>query len=115
VILLSRIDFGQSKNWTGKCKARGIDIVFCDGCIQKYAEDVVPSRQKSRFVSQIINQLGNDRIGIAYAGSAFRSCPPTDYKMFLQSMNTEMVSLKERLRSIKLSPPILMIRAKRGY
>jgi Ca-activated chloride channel family protein len=34
--------------------------------IQKYAaEDVVPSRLESKqIVSQIINQLGNDRIGI---------------------------------------------------
>ena len=63
------------------------------------AEDVAPSRlEKSKqIVSQIINQLGNDRIGIvAYAGSAFPVLPiTTDYgvaKMFLQSMNTSMVS-----------------------
>jgi Ca-activated chloride channel family protein len=36
------------------------------------AEDVAPNRDKSKqVVSQIINQLGNDRIGIvAYAGNA---------------------------------------------
>jgi Ca-activated chloride channel family protein len=40
------------------------------------AEDVVPSRLEKQIVSQIINQLGNDRIGIvAYAGSAFPVCP----------------------------------------
>jgi hypothetical protein len=48
-------------------------ISFCDGCIQKYACRRCcsePLRKVSRF-SQIINQLGNDRIGIvAYAGSA---------------------------------------------
>jgi Ca-activated chloride channel family protein len=63
------------------------------------AEDVAPSRlEKSKqIVSQIINQLGSDRIGIvAYAGSAFPVLPiTTDYgvaKMFLQSMNTGIVS-----------------------
>jgi Ca-activated chloride channel family protein len=63
------------------------------------AEDVAPNRldKSKQIVSQIINQLGSDRIGIvAYAGSAFPVLPITsDYsvaKMFLQSMNTEMVS-----------------------
>jgi Ca-activated chloride channel family protein len=56
---------------------------------------------------------------VAYAGSAFPVLPiTTDYsgaKMF-QSMNTEMVSLKELLdQAIKLSSTYLMIRAKRGY
>jgi Ca-activated chloride channel family protein len=81
-------------------KREGIDIVFAmDVSKSMLAEDVVPSRlEKSKqIVSQIINQLGNDRIGIvAYAGSAFPVLPiTTDYsvaKMFLQSMNTEMVS-----------------------
>jgi Ca-activated chloride channel family protein len=53
--------------------------------------------KSKQIVSQIINQLGSDRIGIvAYAGSAFPVLPiTTDYsvaKMFLQSMNTDMVS-----------------------
>ncbi|CAM2848817.1 VWA domain-containing protein [Flavobacterium frigoris] len=81
-------------------KREGIDIVFAmDVSKSMLAEDVAPSRlEKSKqLVSQIINQLGNDRIGIvAYAGSAFPVLPiTTDYsvaKMFLQSMNTEMVS-----------------------
>ena len=81
-------------------KREGIDIVFAmDVSKSMLAEDVAPSRlEKSKqIVSQIINQLGNDRIGIvAYAGSAFPVLPITsDYsvaKMFLQSMNTEMVS-----------------------
>jgi Ca-activated chloride channel family protein len=62
-------------------------------------EDVAPSRlEKSKqIVSQIVNQLVGDRIGIvAYAGSAFPVLPiTTDYgvaKMFLQSMNPNMVS-----------------------
>jgi Ca-activated chloride channel family protein len=81
-------------------KREGIDIVFAmDVSKSMLAEDVAPSRlEKSKqIVSQIINELGNDRIGIvAYAGSAFPVLPiTTDYsvaKMFLQSMNTDMVS-----------------------
>ncbi len=81
-------------------KREGIDIVFAiDVSKSMLAEDVAPNRlEKSKqIVSQIINQLGNDRIGIvAYAGSAFPVLPiTTDYsvsKMFLQSMNTTMLS-----------------------
>ena len=81
-------------------KREGIDIVFAmDMSKSMLAEDVAPSRlEKSKqIVSQIINQLGNDRIGIvAYAGSSFPVLPiTTDYsvaKMFLQSMNTDIVS-----------------------
>jgi Ca-activated chloride channel homolog len=81
-------------------KREGIDIVFAlDVSKSMLCEDVAPSRlEKSKqLISQIINQLGNDRIGIvAYAGSAFPVLPiTTDYsvaKMFLQSANTDMVS-----------------------
>jgi Ca-activated chloride channel homolog len=81
-------------------KREGIDIVFAmDVSKSMLAEDIAPSRlEKSKqIVSQIINQLGNDRIGIvAYAGSAFPVLPiTTDYgvaKMFLQSINTDIVS-----------------------
>ena len=81
-------------------KREGIDIVFAiDVSKSMLAEDVAPNRleKTKQIVSQIINQLGNDRIGIiAYAGSAFPVLPiTTDYgvsKMFLQSMNTNMLS-----------------------
>lgn len=81
-------------------KRQGIDIVFAiDVSKSMLAEDVAPNRlEKSKqIVSQIINQLGSDRIGVvAYAGSAFPVLPlTTDYsvaKMFLQSMNPGMVS-----------------------
>ncbi|OUD36972.1 VWA domain-containing protein [Flavobacterium sp. FPG59] len=81
-------------------KREGIDIVFAvDVSKSMLAEDIAPSRldKSKQIVSQIINQLGSDRIGIvAYAGSAFPVLPiTTDYsvaKMFLQSMNTDMVS-----------------------
>lgn len=83
-----------------KVKREGIDIVFAiDVSKSMLAEDIAPNRlEKSKqIVSQIINNLGSDRIGIiAYAGSAFPVLPiTTDYnvaKMFLQSMNTGMVS-----------------------
>jgi Ca-activated chloride channel family protein len=81
-------------------KREGIDIVFAmDVSKSMLAEDIAPSRlEKSKqIVSQIINQLGSDRIGIvAYAGNAFPVLPiTTDYgaaKMFLQSINTDIVS-----------------------
>ena len=78
----------------------GVDIVFAvDVSKSMLAEDIVPSRiEKSKqLVSQIINNLGGDRIGIvAYAGKAFPQLPlTTDYssaKMFLQNMDTDMLS-----------------------
>lgn len=81
-------------------KREGIDIVFAvDVSKSMLAEDIAPNRlEKSKqLVMQLINQLGADRIGIvAYAGSAYPVLPiTTDYsvaKMFLQSMNTDMVS-----------------------
>ncbi|MDQ5930323.1 MAG: Ca-activated chloride channel [Bacteroidota bacterium] len=87
---------------TETVKREGIDIVFAmDVSKSMLAEDIAPSRlEKSKqLVSQIINQLGSDRIGIvAYAGSAFPVLPiTTDYsvaKMFLQTMSPDMVSSK---------------------
>jgi Ca-activated chloride channel family protein len=81
-------------------KREGIDVVFAiDVSKSMLAEDMAPNRldKTKQIVSQIINQLGSDRIGmVAYAGSAFPVLPiTTDYgvaKMYLQSMNTDMVS-----------------------
>jgi len=81
-------------------KREGIDIVFAiDVSKSMLAEDVQPSRlEKSKqLVSQIINSLAGDRVGIVvYAGSAFKILPITsDYgaaKMYLQSVNTDMIS-----------------------
>lgn len=83
-----------------KVKRQGIDIVFAiDVSKSMLAEDVAPNRlEKSKqIISQLINQLGSDRIGIiAYSGSAFPVLPMTsDYgvaKMFLQTMNPGMIS-----------------------
>lgn len=81
-------------------KREGVDVVFAvDVSKSMLAEDIAPNRlEKSKqLITQIINNLASDRIGIiAYAGSAFPQLPiTTDYaaaKMFLQSMNTDMVS-----------------------
>lgn len=81
-------------------KREGIDVVFAiDVSKSMLAEDMAPNRldKTKQIVSQIINQLGSDRIGmVAYAGSAFPVLPiTTDYgvaKMYLQGMNTDMVS-----------------------
>jgi len=85
---------------TETVKREGVDIVFAvDVSKSMLAEDVAPNRldKSKQMVAQIINSLGTDRIGIiGYAGSAYPVLPiTTDYsvaKMFLQSMNTDMVS-----------------------
>jgi len=81
-------------------KREGVDIVFAvDVSKSMLAEDIAPNRleKAKRLVSEIINQLASDRIGIiAYAGQAFPQLPiTTDYgaaKMFLQSMSTDMLT-----------------------
>ena len=81
-------------------KREGVDIVFAvDVSKSMLAEDIAPNRiEKSKqLVTQIINNLASDRIGIiAYAGQAYPQLPiTTDYasaKMFLQNMNTDMLS-----------------------
>jgi len=81
-------------------KREGVDIVFAvDVSRSMLAEDIAPNRlEKSKqLVTQIVNNLASDRVGIiAYAGTAFPQLPiTTDYasaKMFLQNMNTEMLS-----------------------
>ncbi|WP_422083024.1 VWA domain-containing protein [Ulvibacterium sp.] len=81
-------------------KREGVDIVFAvDVSKSMLAEDIAPNRleKSKRLVSEIINQLASDRIGIiAYAGQAFPQLPiTTDYgaaKMFLQNMNTDMLT-----------------------
>ena len=81
-------------------RSEGVDIVFAvDVSKSMLAEDIAPNRiEKSKqLVTQIINNLASDRIGIiAYAGKAFPQLPiTTDYaasKMFLQNMNTDMMT-----------------------
>ena len=81
-------------------RSEGVDIVFAlDVSKSMLAEDIAPNRlEKSKqLVTQIINSLTSDRIGIiAYAGKAFPQLPiTTDYasaKMFLQNTNTDILS-----------------------
>ena len=81
-------------------KREGVDVVFAvDVSKSMLAEDVAPNRldKSKQLVTQIINNLASDRVGIiAYAGKAFPQLPiTTDYasaKMFLQNMNTDMMS-----------------------
>ncbi len=81
-------------------KREGVDIVFAvDVSKSMLAEDIAPSRldKAKQLVTQIINNLASDRIGIiAYAGRAIPQLPiTTDYgsaKMFLNNMNTDMLS-----------------------
>lgn len=80
--------------------ANGVEIVFAiDVSKSMLCKDIQPNRlEKSKqIITQIINSIGSDRIGIvAYAGSAYPVLPmTTDYelaKMFTQSMNTELIS-----------------------
>ena len=81
-------------------RSQGVDIVFAlDVSKSMLAEDIAPNRleKAKQLVTQIINSLASDRVGIiAYAGKAFPQLPiTTDYasaKMFLQNMNTDMLS-----------------------
>lgn len=81
-------------------KREGVDVVFAlDVSKSMLAEDIAPNRlEKSKqLVTQIINNLAGDRVGIiGYAGSAFPQVPiTTDFssaRLFLSGMNTDMVS-----------------------
>jgi Ca-activated chloride channel family protein len=80
--------------------AKGVEIVFAiDVSKSMLCADIQPNRlEKSKqIITQIINSMGSDRIGIvAYAGSAYPVLPmTTDYelaKMFTQSMSTDIIS-----------------------
>ena len=81
-------------------KREGVDIVFAlDVSKSMLAEDIAPNRleKAKRIVSEIINTLNNDRVGvIAYAATALPILPITDdystAKTFLQTLNTDMLS-----------------------
>jgi Ca-activated chloride channel family protein len=81
-------------------KREGVDLVFAvDVSKSMLAEDIAPNRleKAKRLVSETINKLSGDRVGIiAYAASAIPQLPiTTDYesaKIFLQALNTDMLS-----------------------
>ena len=78
----------------------GVDIVFAiDVSKSMLAEDVAPNRltRSKRIISEIINSLRSDRVGIvAYAAQAIPQVPlTTDFasvKNFLQIIDTDMLS-----------------------
>ena len=78
----------------------GVDIVFAiDVSKSMLAEDVAPNRltRSKRIISEIINSLSTDRVGIvAYAAQAIPQVPlTTDFasvKNFLQIIDTDMLS-----------------------
>lgn len=79
---------------------KGVEIVFAiDVSKSMLCADIQPNRleKAKQIMTQIINSIGSDRIGIvAYAGSAYPILPmTTDYelaKMFTQSINTDIIS-----------------------
>ena len=83
-----------------KVNAKGVEIVFAiDVSKSMLCKDVAPNRleKTKQIITQIINSIGSDRIGIVvYAGSAYPVLPmTTDYelaKMFTQSVNTDLIS-----------------------
>jgi Ca-activated chloride channel family protein len=80
--------------------AKGVEIVFAiDVSKSMLCKDIQPNRldKTKQIITQIINSIGSDRIGIvAYAGSAYPVLPmTTDYelaKMFTQSVNADLIS-----------------------
>ena len=78
----------------------GVDIVFAiDVSKSMLAEDTAPNRlmRSKRIISEIINSLSSDRVGIvAYAAQAIPQVPlTTDFasvKNFLQIIDTDMLS-----------------------
>ena len=102
VVLLLSVALANPKMGTKieTVKREGVDIVFAiDVSKSMLAQDVAPNRleKAKRIVFETINSLKGDRIGIvAYAASAYPLLPlTTDHsaaKMFLQSMNTDMLS-----------------------
>ncbi len=79
---------------------KGVDLVFAiDVSISMDAIDVKPSRlEKAKFeISQLINQLEGDRVGIiVFAGSSHLYLPlTTDYEavlLFLDAIDTKMIA-----------------------
>jgi Ca-activated chloride channel family protein len=84
---------------TEEVKRKGADLmILLDVSNSMLAQDLAPSRLESakRAISQLIDKLHDDRIGIiVFAGEAYVQLPvTTDYsaaKLFLNTINTSMV------------------------
>ena len=101
-ILLLSIGLANPKIGTelNSINREGVDIVFAiDVSKSMLAEDVAPNRllRSKRIISEIINSLNSDRVGIVpYAAQAIPQVPlTTDFasvKNFLQIIDTDMLS-----------------------
>jgi Ca-activated chloride channel family protein len=84
---------------TEEVKRKGADLmILLDVSNSMLAQDLAPNRLENakRALSQLIDKLHDDRIGIVvFAGQAYVQLPvTTDYaaaKLFLNTINTEMV------------------------
>lgn len=93
---LADLQFGTKME---EVKRKGIDLVVAiDVSNSMLAEDLAPNRLEhaKRSVSQLIDRLHSDRIGmVVFAGQSYVQLPiTTDYaaaKLFLSSINTKMV------------------------
>ena len=82
-----------------RVERKGVDVIIAmDVSRSMLAEDLEPNRIEisKRIVSKLIDQLGNDRVGIiVFAGNAYLQVPLTiDYsaaKLMLRTLNTDMV------------------------
>jgi len=82
-----------------RVERKGVDVIIAmDVSRSMFAEDLEPNRIEisKRIVSKLIDQLGNDRVGIiVFAGNAYLQVPLTiDYsaaKLMLRTLNTDMV------------------------
>tara|TARA_S200000501_G_scaffold306583_1_gene295356 strand:+ start:1365 stop:2405 length:1041 start_codon:yes stop_codon:yes gene_type:complete len=102
VVLLLSIGLANPKIGTElkSINREGVDIVFAiDVSKSMLAEDVAPNRllRSKRIISEIINSLSTDRVGmVAYASQAIPQVPlTTDFasvKNFLQVIDTDMLS-----------------------
>ncbi|MGV8880149.1 MAG: vWA domain-containing protein [Sphingobacteriaceae bacterium] len=84
---------------TEEVSRKGVDLmILLDVSNSMLAKDLAPNRLENakRAISQLIDNLRNDRIGIVvFAGQAYVQLPvTTDYaaaKLFLNTINTDMV------------------------
>lgn len=96
VLALARLQYGQDRV---QVEARGSEIlVLLDLSTSMLAEDITPNRlEKAKYeVARLLDGLNGDRIGlVAFAGSAFLSCPLTlDYaaaKLFLSGLDVNSI------------------------
>lgn len=106
LIAVTLVIFGaagpQMGTKTEEVKRKGVDLeILLDVSNSMLAQDLAPNRLESakRAISQLIDQLHNDRIGIiVFAGDAYVQLPmTTDYaaaKLFLNTINTDIVPVQ---------------------